>query len=95
MVTCTLLLPGMRQHLALQTEVPLDPTPCLHHFLSVMHETGGKKMEDTSLCSQNRLGQSLSSYPCHGLQVVPKVMRKCSPPSLKVGHSFSPENVSS
>lgn len=48
-------VPGVSQHLALWTEVPLDPTPSLHHFLSVMHETGGSKMEAT-------LGPWMSSY---------------------------------
>lgn len=51
-----------RQHLALWTEVPLEPTPRLHHFISVTHETGGCKMEATSPHSQNHLGPWMSSY---------------------------------
>lgn len=36
------------QHLEMQTNVPLDPTHSLYHILSVMHETGGSKMDGTS-----------------------------------------------
>lgn len=50
------------QHLALWTELPLDPTPSPHHFVSVMHETGRSKMEATSPHSQNHLGPWMSSY---------------------------------
>lgn len=49
-------VPGVSQHLALWTKVPSDPTLSLHHFLSVMYETGGSKMEATSPHSQNHLG---------------------------------------
>lgn len=47
---------GISQHLVFWTEIPLDPTPRLHHFISVMHETGGSEMEATSPHSQNHLG---------------------------------------
>lgn len=52
--------------------------PSLHHFLSVMHETGGSKMEATSPHSQNHLGPWISSYvlpqPPSGAQSDVKVL---------------------
>lgn len=53
---------NVSQHLALWAELPLDPTPSLYHFISVMHEMGGSKMEATSQHPQNHLGLWKSSY---------------------------------
>lgn len=90
-VRCTSnTMQGVSQHHALCTELPLDPTPSLHHFISVIQETRGTKMEATSPYSRNHLGPWMSSYllpqPPSGAQSDVKVLS----PFSKSGTLLSP-----
>lgn len=72
-------------------------------FISVMHETGRQEMEVNSLHPQNHLGVEMSSYllPQHerslkgGHTDVKAHSLSLFFFFLKLGHCFSPENVSS
>lgn len=55
-------LQAVSQHLEMPNKLPLDPTCSLYHILSVMHETGGSKMDAASPHSQSHLGPWMSPY---------------------------------